>query len=256
VKSSLVFLVAPALLLGGAASVAHADLFVYTGYADNLRPSPFFPSPFYGDPSVINPAGALGNTATMGGGAVYDSGAIRILNTGNTAVTITDVNVTFNGGGIASRGNFDLWGNGSNFVATIGPNQNLVLTQTNGENFDTSDLSALTGVGNPVPNGFPGYARIFVTIGGVINPVEFDDTAHVLDTGGFDLVNLPPDAGSHNESLQWRPIGTTGVSDPGGNPLPPTTTGRAPEPSTLALLGLGTLGLLGYWRRRRGPARA
>ncbi len=39
------------------------------------------------------------------------------------------------------------------------------------------------------------------------------DTAHVLDTGGYDTANCP----GGNESLQWRALGTTGVNQAAGH---------------------------------------
>src|SRR5712671_1987325 len=66
------------------AAMARAGAYgVDVGYADNLRPSPFFPSPWQGDP----------NTIFLGSGPSFDSGAIKINNTDTVPWTLTDVKV-------------------------------------------------------------------------------------------------------------------------------------------------------------------
>ena len=83
----------------------------------------------------------------------------------------------------------------------------------------------------------------------VLNGTNFLDTAHVLDTGGFDLVNASPcpnpvdSPGACNESLQWRLIGTSGIGNPGG--------GNVPEPATLFLLASGLGGLFALRYRKQ-----
>ncbi len=173
---------------------------VFVGYADNLRSSPFFPVPWAGDPNVI-----------FIGGGTFDAGAIRIDNTGGSPVTIDSVSVLLHGPGSTvpfgnPPGPVNLWGTGIVVPAGF----HLILTQTVSFNFDTSD-NPISGCGSPVPNGTTPLPEITVTIAGV--PHQFNDTAHVLDTGGFDLACLG------NESLQWRPIGTCGVSCPGGGSI-------------------------------------
>ena len=66
------------------------------------------------------------------------------------------------------------------------------------------------------------------------------DSGHVLDTFGYDLINLPPPYGDGNESINWNLIGTV------------ATRGGTPEPGTMLLLGSGLLGAIGYGRRRLG----
>src|SRR6185436_1413233 len=53
-------------------------------------------------------------------------------------------------------------------------------------------------------------ARLDITVDGVKLPTLLD-TGHVLTTGGSDLA-----IGGQNESLNWRLIATTGISNPGG----------------------------------------
>ena len=176
---------------------------VLVGYADGLRGVGFFPTPWSGDP----------NTVFIGGGTV-DAGAIRIDNTGASSITIDSVSVLlhgaptagcFVGGSCNSPQPANLWG--SSIVVPAG--SHLILTQTFSFNFDTSDNPLMGGCGPAVANGATPFPQITITIAGT--PHVFDDTAHVLDTGGFDF------ACQGNESLQWRPIGTCGVSCPGGS---------------------------------------
>ena len=49
------------------------------------------------------------------------------------------------------------------------------------------------------------------------------DTGHVLTTGGSDLA-----AAGENESQNWRPIGTTGITNPGGSSLAVVITDNLP----------------------------
>jgi len=217
---------------------------VYVGYADNLRPSPFFPNPFFGSPGIALYAG---QNPAVG----LDAGAVLITNTGATSVTINDlaVNVpTFSGSPI------NLWGGflGGGFV--LAPGQGAIFTQTAQYNFDTSDPGApgLNSSQNCDPSNSYAIANpaacaaiaptVTPTIDG--SPISYIDSGHVLDTGGFDFVNSNPcpvagdSPGSCNESLQWRLIGTTGINDPGG----------VPEPATFGLLGAG---LAAIWGRKR-----
>ncbi len=186
---------------------------VYVGYADNLRASPFFPVPWAGDPNVI-----------FIGGGTFDAGAIRIDNTGGSPVTVNSVSVTLHGPSSCIPfgnpcGPLNLWGTG----LVIPPGFHLILTQTASFNFDTSD-NPISSCGVPVANGTTPLPIITVTIGGV--PHQFNDTAHVLDTLGYDL------ACQGNESEQWRPIGTFG-----GNPevtlTPSTATSMVGTPHTV-----------------------
>jgi hypothetical protein len=211
--------------LGGLLPSTHAGtLDVYVGYADGLRPSGFFPNPWRGEANVI----------FRGDNGPYDAGAIRLDNNSDFALTIQNLNFDLHGPNHPFH-NINLWG--TNIV--VPAHYSLILTQTNGENFDTSD-DPIAPNGQPLPKGAPPFPKIFVTYQDQTS--EFDDTAHLLDTGGYDLAY-----NGANESLQWRPIGTSGIEDPGG---------LVPEPSSLLLAGASSLGTLAYgWRRRRVAAR-
>src|SRR5262245_58414 len=103
--------------------VMAADIDVFVGYADNVRPSPFFPSPWLGDPGILDVGHALG--------LIFDAGAILIDNNTGAALTIERVTVD----GFGNGASFSLWG-----AFTIPSGMKAILTQTTlEENFDTSD---------------------------------------------------------------------------------------------------------------------
>jgi hypothetical protein len=201
----------------GTASASSINVFV--GYADGLRGVGFFPNPWQGDPNVTF-------VGTTGGGD--DAGAIRIDNTGSTAITIDDINVTLFGGA-----SFDLWGSNP-----LGAGKTLIVTETGYYNFDTSDYGSLGGP-PAYPDGETAHApHVDITVDGTA--LHYLDTGHVLDTGGYDY------ALTGNESFQWRPIGTTGTSDPGGTHVPDSTG--------LEILVMGLAGLAGFGRLARRTA--
>jgi hypothetical protein len=209
-------LAASLLVMGG----ARADLNVYVGYGDSLRGSPFFPSPWLGDPNVL----------FEGSGSPWDAGAFRFDNTGASDVTLKNVSVDHLTDGTV----YSIWGAGP---LVVHPSEIAIFTQTTQYNFDTSDNAPGHTPGSPAPD----QPEIHVNVDGT--DTTYTDSGQVLNTGGYDLAAFPNDLiPSGNEALQWRLIGTTGIEDPGGH---------APEPGSLALLATGGLPLLGVLRRRR-----
>ena len=193
---------------------------VSVGYADGLRGSGFFPSPWVGDAGVT----FLGTT---GPGA--DAGAIMITNTSGAAISIESVDVVVNGSGFGG-----IWS--ASFPLSLAAGGILVLTDTVRYNFDTSDAPAIVSSGDPcdgIGTDPAVCATTFptVTIGVDGVTTTFGDTGHVLDTEGFDFATVG------NESFAWRPIG--GKAGPAG----------IPEPASLALIGLGLVA--GTLARRR-----
>jgi hypothetical protein len=201
---------------------ANADAFtVFVGYADGLRGPGFFPNIWDGSP----------NTHFIGTTPAYDAGAIRIDNTSGAAITVNSIDVSMPWSGWSSG---NLWGTD----IVVNPGEHLVLTETAHYNFDTSDFGVTQPVGVPLPDGETAHAtHVDVMIDGIL--YNLLDTGHILTTGGFDYASIG------NESFNWRPIGTTGIGNPGG----------VPEPSSFVLLGLGGLGFaVRAYRRRRAAA--
>jgi hypothetical protein len=170
--------IAAGLLLTVLGAAANASYLVQVGYADNLRPSPFFPSPWLGDPTVDTFAGAA---------ASIDAGAIRVVNTGSTNIVFDGLTVDSFGDGAS----FTLWNSFIGSVITAG--HSMIFTQTWSYNFDTSDDEGSN------PFAIP---RVVLAIDGLTH--AYLDTAQVLNTDGTDSLA----ARNLNESYQWREIGT------------------------------------------------
>jgi hypothetical protein len=169
--------------------VTNANVFV--GYADSLRASGFFPTPWKGAP----------NTLFIGNGPTFDAGAIRLDNPTGVPLAVDSVSVDLQRPGSPV---FKLWGS-----FTIPANGSAILTQTGQYNFDTSDYP-LASCPTPAASSDKRIPKVTVTIAGV--PTSLLDTGHVLDTGGFDYASCKP-----NESLQWRSIGGAGIGTEGAS---------------------------------------
>jgi hypothetical protein len=241
----LVPLVAMACLLA-LPSVSLADSFtVYVGYADSLRVSGFFPTPWIGAGTVVSQTPP---------GETLDTGAIRIDNIGATSIMITNFSVAFNGGSTTVA----IWS-----PLTINPGQTGIFTQTASFNFDSSDFGifgafppaalAPTVPGNNEIGGCSSTAAILATdpidaakcaaTAPVVsfmengNLVMAADTGQILNTGGYDFINGSSDG---NESINWNKIGS--AASRGGTGVP--------EPSSLLLLCSGLIGFGGFARKK------
>ena len=255
--SKIVSATAIGLLLAASSVAGTIDSFtVYVGYADNLRASGFFPNPWIG--MTFNGQPVVSQSSS---GLSYDSGAVRIDNTGSTSITITDFQVTLNNGS-GSPIVFAIWGPGTELTLAAG--QTGVFTETTSYNFDSSDYGLFGSYppANLEPNNADGNGNTNL-IGGCSsnpsfytpsqasgqcnvtnapivsfdengNPVSFIDSGFILDTGQWDFANNSAYGEDGNESINWNVIG--------GN----SRGGTVPEPGTLLtmagpLLGLGLL---------------
>jgi len=232
---------------------------VFVGYADSLRASGFFPTPWFGDANVV----FSGEHAPQS----LDSGAIRIDNTSANSITINGLKASLNGGATV----FALWG-----PLTLLPGQIGVFDQNAGFNFDSSDFGYMGAFPNDArlyPNNFAGNgntsliggcsssAALIAAAGQTANctahipvvsfsvhdnvtltdtPLSFNDSGHILDTGDWDFVNNGAFGEDGNESINWNLIGS--APNRGGS--------QVPEPSSMALLGSGLLGCIALLRRR------
>ncbi len=198
-------------------TVTKADsLQVQVGYADNLRASSSIPTPWCGSPGMHFD----GSSPNDGCSQIFDAGAIRLVNSGTTAITVTDVSVKI--GEVV----FDLWNQGGAFQ--IQPGASEILSQltpdlANPDDFDTSDTPNLAcctndGVIPTIKIAFDGTTETFL------------DSGQVLNTGGFDKGVVA------NEGSPWQDTVST------------------PEPPILALLGVALLSLFWFSRYRRWKA--
>src|SRR5215813_7890683 len=208
------FTVTPA---AGSASLAPPN--VSLGFADSSSSTFNFPTPWAGSPNIV----FIGRATPPG------AGAIRIDNPTGAPLTIDSVVVDLQ----RPTAQFNLWGS-----FTIPANGSAILTQTQPGNFATSSFP-IVACGATLSANETRAPRITITIAGT--PQNFMDTAHVLDTGGFDLFCRG------NESLQWRGIATTGIANPRGqltlSPASTSASGGSPVSATAQLTDAAGAGL-------------
>jgi RHS repeat-associated protein len=185
-RSSLKRTSAPLVVM----QAANPGLQVSVGFADSSSPSLSFPEPWNETNPAINFVGA---------GTSFQAGAIRLDNTATSPVTVDKVTVDLGRPGPV----FELW---TNF--TLPANGSAILTQTQNGNFNSS-ASPIVGCGQPLAANETRIPKVTITIAGA--GTDYLDTAHVLDTGGFNS------SCRGNQSLDWRPIGTTGIAAPNGS---------------------------------------
>lgn len=178
---------------------------VFVGYAEikgsNIPDPATFPFPWQGSPNVTFLGGRVtGQTACGTYPLCFDTGAIRLDNNGTSNITVSSVSVNVHAD-LPNGHIFNLWGS---FVVPAG--QSVILAENppnnnpNHDNFDTSNTLKGTCTPNPVA------PSVTITVNGV--PTTLYDSTHVLDTGGID----PDSCNIHNESTQWRPIGSPGTN--------------------------------------------
>ena len=160
---------------------------VSVGFADNSSTSANFPEPWNENNALLR---------FVGGGTAYRAGAVRLDNPAAIDLVVDSVTVDLGRPGPV----FQLWNN-----VTVPAFGSAILTQTADGNFNTSG-SPIVGCGAALAANETRIPKVTVTVGGT--GTDFFDTAHVLDTGGFDS------SCRGNQSLGWRPIGTTGIDAP------------------------------------------
>ena len=238
-----------------------ADTFnIMVGYADNLRPSGFFPSPWIG--STFNGQTVISQTDPTG--IIFDSGAVRIDNTSAVPMAISNFQVTFNSTD-GSLTTIAIWGPGTQL--TLAPGQSGIFTQfpNSTENFDSSDFGVFGGLppanlspnsaGNGLIGGCATSNRSNLTAAQLAgpcnetnapiisfiengNPVSAVDSGFILDTGQWDFVNNGVFGEDGNESINWNPLGGT-------------NRGGVPEPSSILLVGSAFSSVAFYRMRKR-----
>lgn len=172
---------------------------VYVGYAYNVGGFKFkHPSPWKGGTGVIFEACNYfqpDRCPTFKSGADrYDSGAVRIVNSSDASMAVTNVSVT------VGSCTFNPW---PNLNVTVPVGEQLILAQTEGPrpctdrgkyNFDTSETSkSCTTNDGEIP-------LVNMTVNG--DAFTFSDNHQVLNTGGVDPGGIS--CGARNETENWK----------------------------------------------------
>jgi RHS repeat-associated protein len=171
------------------------------GYADSLRPNASFPNPWDPGPNLV----------FVGNGYIFDAGAIRIDNETDQPRHVDSVVLDLQRPGPVF--DFEDW---QNF--TIPPHSSAVVTQLSSFDLDTSDFP-IVGCFEPVPPSDRRIPKVTLSIDGLT--ASYLDTAHIIDTFGYDLAECSGTSTLLNESLQWRPIGGEATTSPGTVALQP-----------------------------------
>jgi hypothetical protein len=187
---------------GRAAPSAAGGLVVNVGYAErkanNTPPRGAFPAPWAGAPGVTFLGGPIpGTQSSCGVKKCYDAGAIRLDNPTASPVTVSRVVVNDHGSVSGGKIFDNLWGS-----FTVQPGKSVILTENPrhaNDSFDDFDTSGYPSSCTPIKVA----PTVKLIIGGVATTLA--DSTHVLDTGGVDPGSCSP---THNESIQWRRIGT------------------------------------------------
>ena len=169
----------------------------YAGYADGSRPGTHAPSPWQGGKNVIFEGCNYFHPSRCG--KSYDAGAIRLVNPGSRAATVSKASVKI------GSCTFHPWP-GLNVKVPGG--HELILAETGGkapcgtggphsmDNFDTSETShSCTKNDGLIP-------VVHLTVSGTA--LTYRDTKQVLNTGGVD--RGAPKCGGHSEAHDWAPI--------------------------------------------------
>ena len=221
---------------GGSTGQPPAGVVVSLGYVDDATGL----TPWSGSANTIYIGDGPQCCATHGpdnGSPGYDGGAIEITNSGSTPVTVNTVSVDFGGG--STPASFALWGGGGSgqLPQTLPPNWHLVLAQTVGFNFDTSDLF---GEACHINTGV--VPVVHITMNG--SDTDYLDDHQVLNSDGADLASCPGDV-SEQKSFRAVSPGTQPAAAP-VNDVAPALSGPAVQNHVLS-------GLAGGWNASPPP---
>jgi hypothetical protein len=166
-----------------------AAIAVYAAYQDTEHTGGTAPNPWIASPNVT----FWGDTTD----GFYDTGAIRIDNRGTLPVTLGP---GFYVDGFANGARFQLW---DSFIGTgfsLLPGQSVILAQTAGRDFDTSDQPIIADPSQRTTN----QPVIHLIVNGLQE--TYLDANQILNTGGYDVGN----ATGGSESHPWQQINRIG----------------------------------------------